>query len=62
MTASLNKKVLCFIDEYGTAGTASFHLGAVFVMSNEADRFDKRFSDLLEPTANEIHAANLTRH
>lgn len=59
MTASLNKKVLCFIDEYGTAGTASFHLGAVFVMANEAGRFDKRFSDLLEPTANEIHAVNL---
>jgi len=55
----LNKKVLCFIDEFGTAGVAPFHLGAVFVLASEAGRLDKRFSDLLEPNANEIHAANL---
>src|SRR3546814_8948954 len=56
----LNKKVLCFVDEYGTAGTASFHLGAVFVLANEAGRLDKCFSDLLEPNANEVHAANMS--
>lgn len=60
MAVRLNKKVLCFIDEYGTAGVAPFHLGAVFVLANEAGRLYKCFSDLLEPNANEIHAANLT--
>jgi len=56
----LNKKVLCFIDEFGTAGTAPFHLGAVFVLATEAGRLDKCFSDLLEANANEIHAANMS--
>ncbi|MBM7406227.1 MULTISPECIES: DUF3800 domain-containing protein [Sphingomonas] len=60
MAVRLNKKVLCFIDEYGTAGTAPFHLGAVFVLASEAGRLDKGFSDLLEANANEIHAVNLT--
>lgn len=60
MAVRLNKKVLCFIDEYGTAGVAPFHLGAVFVLANEAGRLDKCFSDLLEPTAKEIHAASLS--
>ena len=60
MAVRLNKKVLCFIDEYGTAGTDSFHLGAVFVPAREAGRLDKCFSDLLEPNANEVHAANLS--
>lgn len=60
MAARLNKKILCFVDEYGTAGVAPFHLGAVFVLANEAGRLDKRFSDLLEPNANEIHAVNLS--
>jgi len=60
MAGRLNKKILCFIDEYGTAGTAPFHLGAVFVLASEAGRLDKRFSDLLEANANEIHAVNLS--
>lgn len=60
MAVRLNKKILCFIDEYGTAGTAPFHLGAVFVLASEAGRLDKGFSDLLEVNANEIHAVNLT--
>jgi hypothetical protein len=60
MAARLNKKILCFVDEYGTAGVAPFHLGAVFVLANEAGRLDKRFSDLLEANANEIHAVNLS--
>lgn len=60
MAVRLNKKVLCFIDEYGTACVAPFHLGAVFVLANEAGRLDKCFSDLLEPTAQEIHAARLS--
>ncbi len=59
MAVRLNKKVLCFIDEYGTAGTAPFHLGAVFVLASDAGRLDKCFSDLLEANANEIHAVDL---
>lgn len=60
MAVQLNKKILCFIDECGTAGTAPFHLGAVFVLASEAGRLDKCFTDLLEPSANEIHAVNLS--
>lgn len=60
MAVRLNKKILCFIDEHGTAGTGPFHLGAVFVLAHEAGRIDKCFSDLLEPNANEIHGVNLT--
>ncbi|EQB10362.1 hypothetical protein L284_17210 [Novosphingobium lindaniclasticum LE124] len=44
MAARLNKKILCFVDEYGTAGVATFHLGAVFVLANEGGHLDKRFS------------------
>lgn len=60
MAGRLNKKILCFIDEFGAAGVAPFHLGAVFVLASEAGRLDKCFSDLLEPNANEIHATNLS--
>jgi len=55
----LNKKVLCFIDEYGTAGVGDLYLGAVFVMASEAGRIDKCLSDLLEPSVNEIHAGKM---
>ncbi len=59
MSAGLNKKVLCFVDEYGTAGQDRFYLGAVLVMARDAGRVDKCFSDLLRPTANEVHAVAL---
>ncbi|MDE8347400.1 MAG: DUF3800 domain-containing protein [Acidocella sp.] len=59
MPQGLNKKILCFVDEYGTAGFGDLYLGAVFVMAFEAGRVDKCLSDLLEPSANEIHATNL---
>lgn len=59
MAVRLNKKILCFVDEYGTAGVAPFHLGAVFVLASEAGRLDKCFTDLLEANANEIYAVNL---
>lgn len=59
MAGNLNKKVLCFIDEYGTAGAGDLYLGAVVVLARDAGRVDKCFSDLLEPSANEIHAAHL---
>lgn len=59
MPQGLNKKIFCFVDEYGTAGVGDLYLGAVFVMAREAGRVDKCFSDLLEPNANEIHAVDL---
>jgi hypothetical protein len=57
VTASLNKKVLCFIDEYGTAGAGDLYLGAVLVLARDAGRLDRVFTSLLEANANEIHAA-----
>lgn len=59
MAKGLNKKVLCFIDESGTAGIGSFQLGAVFVLAREAGRLDKAFSDLLPADMNEVHAAKM---
>ena len=59
MARNLNKKVLCFIDEYGTAGSGPLFFGAVLVMARDAGRIDKCFSDLLRANANEIHAVNL---
>lgn len=59
--AALNKRVLCFIDECGTAGQPGFALGCVMVWARECGRADKSFSDLLEPNVNELHAVNLTK-
>jgi hypothetical protein len=55
-----NKKILCFIDEYGTAGAGDLYLGAVMLPAAEAGFVDKRLSDLLEPNAGELHAARLS--
>ena len=60
MTKGLNKKVLCFIDESGTAGSGPFQLGALFVLARDAGRLDKAFSDLLPSDANEVHAVRLS--
>lgn len=60
MPQRLNKKVLCFIDEYGTAGSGDLYLGAVLALARDAGRIDKCFSDMLEPNANEIHAVALS--
>jgi len=59
VTAPLNKKVLCFVDEYGTAGAGAFCLGAVVAFARDAGRIDRCFTGLLEANANEIHAADL---
>jgi len=59
MTAALNKKVLCFVDEYGTAGIGDLHLGVVLVLARDAGRVDRCFTGLLEANANEIHAADM---
>ncbi len=60
MRAGLNKKVLCFIDECGTAGQGPLFLGAVFVLARDAGHLDKRLSDLLEPNVAELHAAGMS--
>ncbi|PIO99134.1 hypothetical protein CJ014_11710 [Pleomorphomonas carboxyditropha] len=56
--ARLNKKILCFVDEYGTAGEPGFALGCVIVWARECGRLDKTFSDLLPASVNEVHAAD----
>jgi hypothetical protein len=53
----LNKKILCFLDEHGTAGHGDLYLGAVFVFAHTAGSIDKRFSDLLPSSVNEVHAS-----
>lgn len=59
--ARLNKKILCFMDEYGTAGGAGFSLGCVLVWSRDCGGADKAFSDLLPPSAHEIHASRASK-
>jgi hypothetical protein len=59
MSAKLNKKVLCFIDEHGTPGQGDLYFGIVTVLAIENGRLDKCFSDQLNDSANEIHAAEL---
>lgn len=54
----LNKKILCFVDEYGTAGDDNFALGCAMVWSSECGKADKAFSDLLPASVNEVHAAS----
>ncbi|KSV61809.1 hypothetical protein N182_37805 [Sinorhizobium sp. GL2] len=53
----LNKKILCFVDEYGTAGVDGFALGCTIVWAHECGKADKAFSDLLPASVNEVHAA-----
>lgn len=59
--AAQNKRILCFIDECGTAGEDGFALGCVMAWSRQSGRADKALSDLLEPNANELHATNLSK-
>lgn len=59
--AALNKRILCFIDECGTAGQNDFSLGCVMVWARESGKADKALSDLLEPNVNELHAVNLSK-
>jgi hypothetical protein len=62
MPRGLNKKVLCFLDESGVAGTDDFCLGAVFLFARDAGRLDKCLSDELDAGANELHAVSLERN
>ena len=57
--AKLNKKILCFVDETGTAGDVSFALGLVYVFVKDAAKVDKAFSDLLPAGFGEFHANKL---
>ena len=59
MVERLNKKILCFLDEHGTAGAGNLYLGAVFLFARDAGAIDKRFSDLLPASAKEIRASRL---
>jgi hypothetical protein len=59
VTTALNKKVLCFVDEYGTAGAGDLSFGAVLILARDAGRVDRCFTGLLEANANEIHAADM---
>lgn len=59
--AAQNKRILCFIDECGTAGEPGFALGCVMAWAKDCGRADKSLSDLLEPNANELHATNLSK-
>lgn len=59
--AAQNKRILCFVDESGTAGEAGFALGCVMAWARECGRADKALSDLLESNINELRAANLSK-
>lgn len=54
--AGLNKRILCFVDECGTAGENGFALGCVLAWARDCGGADKAFCDILEPNANEVHA------
>lgn len=59
MAQSNNKKVLFFIDEYGTAGKGDLYFGGVIALAKHTGRLDKCFSDQLEENAHEIHAVKM---
>lgn len=51
-----NKRIICFVDETGTAGEDQFSLGLVMAFSHDVARVDKMFSDLMPVGFNEFHA------
>jgi len=53
----LNKKVICFADEFGTAGDDGFGFGLVFIMAQDCAHADRVFTSLLPASANEVHAS-----
>ena len=59
MAKGNNKKILFFIDEFGTAGVRDLYFGGVIALAKDTGRLDKCFSDQLEASANEIHAVNM---
>jgi hypothetical protein len=59
MAKGNNKKILFFIDEFGTAGVGDLYFGGVIALAKDTGRLDKCFSDQLKPSANEIHAVKM---
>ena len=59
MAKGNNKKILFFIDEFGTAGVGDLYFGGVIALAKDSGRLDKCFSDQLETNAKEVHAANM---
>ncbi|NTT88532.1 DUF3800 domain-containing protein [Tabrizicola fusiformis] len=51
-----NKRIICFVDETGSAGDDQFSLGLVMAFAADVARVDKMFSDLLPVGFNEFHA------
>ncbi|WP_288959690.1 DUF3800 domain-containing protein [uncultured Sulfitobacter sp.] len=54
--AGLNKRVLVFIDESGTAGESDFMLGAVTIAARHASVAESILSSFREHNAGELHA------
>ncbi|MBB3996151.1 hypothetical protein GGR95_003824 [Sulfitobacter undariae] len=54
--AGLNKRVLIFIDESGTAGEPDFMLGSVTVAARHASVAESILSNFREKNAGELHA------
>lgn len=54
--AGLNKRVLVFVDESGTAGEPDFTLGAVAVAARHAPVAESLLANLREKNAGELHA------
>jgi hypothetical protein len=59
MAKGNNKKILFFIDEFGTAGVGDLYFGGVIALAKDTGRLDKCFSDQLKTSANEIHAVKM---
>ncbi|WP_371158373.1 DUF3800 domain-containing protein [Jannaschia sp. 2305UL9-9] len=59
MARRLNKKILVFIDESGTAGDPDFMLGAVVVASRHAGMVGSAFIGLRNGSGGEAHAAEM---
>lgn len=57
MKKGLNKKILCFVDEFGTAGDHGFGLGAVVLWSRDCASADRAFTSLLPNNSNEVHSS-----
>ena len=59
MSKGNNKKILFFIDEFGTAGVGDLYFGGGIALAKDAGRLDKCFSDQLKTNAKEIHAVKM---
>ena len=60
--SALNKKILCFVDEYGTPTVSRLSFGVVLIGARQAGQLDKQLSDCLESTTVELHAQELANN